>query len=321
MAFTSYFVHFCRRARELASSISQESDDVVGKAKQHPFMFTEESRFETFHPFECSRINVKRLAKNGFYYGGVDENMMCAFCSKVTPIWDDSAQDVHQPCPLAEFPLSCGNVPDTKSSPETSTLSGVFLKKFHVPLRPRFASLEARLLSFKEKEEKSVSGDGWNGTMDRSRSRGLATFFEMAQAGFFKDPLTDRTTCFFCGLDFFGFCPRGEARDKHRRYSMNCPFLKEDRGLSAKELQFYQETKMPTKPLQWVRENKASVCGESSIRDDEDRACCVCSDAPREVLLLPCRHLIMCRNCCECLSKCPVCRTSILIFIKVHGVP
>jgi hypothetical protein len=47
----------------------------------------------------------------------------------------------------------------------------------------------------------------------------------------------------------------------------------------------------------------------------ESMTCCVvCMDAPRSVLLLPCKHLALCEECSESLQAggnkgaCPVCR-------------
>ncbi|CAJ1432966.1 unnamed protein product [Effrenium voratum] len=39
--------------------------------------------------------------------------------------------------------------------------------------------------------------------------------------------------------------------------------------------------------------------------------CCVCMDAPREALLMPCKHLAMCRSCAVRVIRCPLCRKSI----------
>ena len=52
----------------------------------------------------------------------------------------------------------------------------------------------------------------------------------------------------------------------------------------------------------------------------EPATCCVCVEAPRTVLLLPCRHLCVCESCVsqpQLNNKCPVCRANISDTIKV----
>lgn len=40
-------------------------------------------------------------------------------------------------------------------------------------------------------------------------------------------------------------------------------------------------------------------------------ACCVCMANPRNILLLPCRHLGVCHDCITRLNECPSCRSGI----------
>jgi len=43
----------------------------------------------------------------------------------------------------------------------------------------------------------------------------------------------------------------------------------------------------------------------------EAGTCCVCQDAPRNVLLRPCLHLAMCSDCARKVDLCPLCRKGI----------
>lgn len=49
-----------------------------------------------------------------------------------------------------------------------------------------------------------------------------------------------------------------------------------------------------------------------------DAKCTICIDANREVVLLPCRHLIMCICCSVGLKQCPIDRVPIKKIILVH---
>lgn len=45
--------------------------------------------------------------------------------------------------------------------------------------------------------------------------------------------------------------------------------------------------------------------------------CVVCMEAPRETLLLPCRHVCCCQACADRLEQCPLCRSRKTAFAKV----
>jgi hypothetical protein len=56
--------------------------------------------------------------------------------------------------------------------------------------------------------------------------------------------------------------------------------------------------------------------------DAEETMCVVCFDAPKDYLVLPCKHLCVCGECAEQLTKtrtpmCPVCRGPIRETMKV----
>ena len=56
----------------------------------------------------------------------------------------------------------------------------------------------------------------------------------------------------------------------------------------------------------------------------ENLQCCVCQDQKKTILLLPCRHLCICQTCSDAtgtskLSKCPVCRSTIVEKLKVYS--
>ena len=54
-------------------------------------------------------------------------------------------------------------------------------------------------------------------------------------------------------------------------------------------------------------------------REDDDVSCVVCLARPREVVILPCRHLSLCAVCAAGVSMCPMCRGAVeetmLVFV------
>ncbi|CAM9718905.1 unnamed protein product, partial [Heterosigma akashiwo] len=57
-------------------------------------------------------------------------------------------------------------------------------------------------------------------------------------------------------------------------------------------------------------------------KEKEQKMCCICWDAPRTVLLMPCKHLALCNDCEKEISrkssnqKCPLCNTT---FVKAFA--
>mmetsp|Transcript_110394 Transcript_110394/g.356013 ORF Transcript_110394/g.356013 Transcript_110394/m.356013 type:complete len:211 (+) Transcript_110394:86-718(+) len=63
-------------------------------------------------------------------------------------------------------------------------------------------------------------------------------------------------------------------------------------------------------------------CGVEFVGEEERTksgalACVVCLEAPREILLLPCRHVCCCKACADRLERCPMCRAQKTAFAKV----
>ena len=61
----------------------------------------------------------------------------------------------------------------------------------------------------------------------------------------------------------------------------------------------------------WLR--KKFVRSRDLAELDEERLCVICLTQPRNVLLMPCRHAVLCEECLEVImqrrpSECPICR-------------
>ena len=66
---------------------------------------------------------------------------------------------------------------------------------------------------------------------------------------------------------------------------------------------------------QRVENHTAEAITEHQQRQDDSTMCVVCISRPKTVLLLPCRHLCVCLECCDSIlqveSLCPLCRVGI----------
>ncbi|XP_021905543.1 uncharacterized protein LOC110820399 [Carica papaya] len=68
------------------------------------------------------------------------------------------------------------------------------------------------------------------------------------------------------------------------------------------------------------REEQARLFHEGSSGLVEKVLCRVCFEGEISVVLLPCRHRILCSKCCEKCKKCPICRVSIEERLPVFDV-
>ena len=59
-------------------------------------------------------------------------------------------------------------------------------------------------------------------------------------------------------------------------------------------------------------------------KENYNRECSVCMTNPKTIIVLPCRHLFICRQCTQITindySLCPICRTSIQAFVSVGNI-
>ena len=59
--------------------------------------------------------------------------------------------------------------------------------------------------------------------------------------------------------------------------------------------------------------NQSQACG---TQDEEERLCVVCEVGKKNILLMPCKHICLCKSCADSflsdkIKECPMCRTKI----------
>ena len=52
---------------------------------------------------------------------------------------------------------------------------------------------------------------------------------------------------------------------------------------------------------------------------DTQPECVICLEAPRNAVLLPCRHLCVCDDCLREIDSCPICRSPFARYITFQG--
>ena len=61
---------------------------------------------------------------------------------------------------------------------------------------------------------------------------------------------------------------------------------------------------------------RSSSSPQDVYADDHSEDCVVCLTHERDTILLPCRHFCVCGHCMEMITKCPICRTPLMSFLK-----
>lgn len=84
---------------------------------------------------------------------------------------------------------------------------------------------------------------------------------------------------------------------------------------------FERSFQSPRAAAQWLRKTFTA----DMARLDEERLCVICLTEPRNVVLMPCRHAVLCEACLDVLmqstpSACPVCRRRIQNHARGHFV-
>lgn len=64
-------------------------------------------------------------------------------------------------------------------------------------------------------------------------------------------------------------------------------------------------------------QNELEVLRKEKDALQEKQMCIICTERPCNCVLLPCRHSSMCTNCCDILTRCPICRADITKRIHV----
>ncbi|XP_018323118.1 uncharacterized protein LOC108735599 [Agrilus planipennis] len=92
--------------------------------------------------------------------------------------------------------------------------------------------------------------------------------------------------------------------------------------LSRIRLRFHNQIRMVTVDVPSVNNDLQTEAPQFSSLELRSLKCSVCLDHPRNIVLLPCRHVCLCSNCDSQISQsrvrvCPICRTKVGSSMKV----
>ncbi|NXE11959.1 XIAP ligase, partial [Lophotis ruficrista] len=309
------------------------SDNLYPK---NPAMCSEETRLKSFHNWPLnSELTPKELANAGFYYTGVGDQVACFCCGGKLKNWEpsDRAWSEHKRhFPKCFFVLGrdVGNVP---SESVLAELGRSGLNNAQHPMNPSMAKYERRLQTFLT----------WIYPVDKE---------QLAEAGFYSIGNGDRVVCFHCGGRLQEWKENEDPWDQHAKWFPGCGFVRKEKGLEfinnvhlrngwrdstvsvllINQISFYMSFSVSEmrntmeKRLEMPGEGHTSYVNfffmclfsldlsteEKLRRLQEEKLCKICMAKDISVVLIPCGHLVACKECAGALNECPLCRTNIM---------
>lgn len=303
-----------------SSSSTDKTDnrDLFVFCPDAPDMRREEERLKSFDKWPLSFLSPELLAKNGFYYLGLGDEVRCAFCKVEIMKWvegDDPAKD-HQrwapQCPFLRRQSGSGNIPLGSQTAVGRDECGVRAPpapnsiRMPGPVHPRYASEAARLRTFKD----------WPRSMKQKPE-------ELAEAGFFYTGNGDKTLCFYCDGGLRDWENDDVPWEQHARWFDRCAYVQLVKGreyvqkviseacvIPAPKEQ--KETPAPAPPAEKVNSEKE----ENPIEDT--KLCKICYNEERNVCFVPCGHVVACAKCSLSTDKCPMCRRTFTDAVRLY---
>lgn len=259
----------------------------------------EEERFASFktYPNERENINSELLARTGFFYTGIVDEIICNFCTlRFDHTWKTEKEIIQKHykssknCPLLNR-RSTINVP-TDAIELDLTLppliydecgSGYRSGNGHLTRKlsfPEYNTYMARLRTYKF----------WPKAMKQRPE-------ELSDAGLFYTEEGDKVVCFECKIGLKDWEPNDIPWIEHAKWSKNCYYV-----LFMKGQDFIDNVK---NGKSMKLETDACAYPENSIHIEKN--CRMCKKRPSEVVLLPCNHGSYCKICAVEIENCTVC--------------
>lgn len=115
---------------------------------------------------------------------------------------------------------------------------------------------------------------------------------DMALAGFYYTGQSDSVLCFYCGIGLGVWMPNDVPISEHLIHSP-CAFAKLHKTI----------------PHSADQDKKGM---------NQHNNCGICDSAPKNIILIPCRHLYTCTLCTFSVENCPLCRSNITKIMQIY---
>ncbi|RUS70289.1 hypothetical protein EGW08_021966, partial [Elysia chlorotica] len=124
----------------------------------------------------------------------------------------------------------------------------------------------------------------------------------LAYAGFYYDCTLDITTCYSCGRSFKNWPADSNPWIEHAYYTPMCTHIRMYAGINFNLI---------------GAQSKDDLMVEQNSMLKTKLMCVVCYTNERDILLLPCCHLVTCYKCTSQITLCPICRKQFTNLTKV----
>lgn len=140
---------------------------------------------------------------------------------------------------------------------------------------------------------------------------------KLAEAGFFYLGSGDRTSCFFCGVVLKHWMPGDDPWREHAKWYSDCHYLRSNKGLE------FIATVNEETDGNVISATSSSICKDlrdavDNITIDDTHSCKICFSEKREVVFVPCGHVVACIKCGFSFNNCPTCRKPVKMVLRLY---
>ncbi|XP_063908731.1 death-associated inhibitor of apoptosis 1-like isoform X1 [Zophobas morio] len=285
----------------------------------------EGERLKSFKHWKSEAVRPEELAKAGFYFLNNPANpdlVKCAFCNAEICSWEsgDDPMDEHR-----KWSPNCSFIRDklhTAISPFEffrSQASGqdvcgnaeIFSNS--IPESETFRLLSNMVRNYEDEKIRLESFVKWPKSSKQKPEI-------LAEAGFYYRGVEDHTICFKCGGALRDWKDDDDPWEQHALWFPKCNFLLQSKGSKyVEDVQRKLKSGVPCNNITKEKECEQNVCeqGSSASPDDGILRCKICDSNERNVIFIPCKHILACDECSRQFNNCPVCRKRIDERMKV----
>lgn len=137
----------------------------------------------------------------------------------------------------------------------------------------------------------------------------------LAMLGFYSMKRSDLVKCYFCHVKIGMWEEGDDVLADHIRWSPSCNFIQRkqtnnvaiDTELFEKALQNITPPSIDEFP---IKRSKTTTEGTIEDSNNDEMMCIICFTNKRNIVLLPCGHIITCAMCTSRIKsfRCPICR-------------
>ncbi|ABC74895.1 inhibitor of apoptosis [Neodiprion abietis nucleopolyhedrovirus] len=191
----------------------------------------EQKRLDSFDSWPVKYLNPLYLAKTGFYYTGIADNVRCFDCRIEINNWEKNDDPVYEHrrwserCRMVRG-IMCGNVPlkssdkikNIKTIPYSNDVCGITESFANIEINTKYQlpsnSETAIYPQYKNLQNRQSSFEEWPKSL-----KSLKT--QLAYTGFFYTQKGDVTICFHCGLVLKDWYIHDTPMNEHLKWLTN----------------------------------------------------------------------------------------------------